>query len=98
MPSKPRPLARVLRQVGHSDRPRGAGHYAQLDARPELEAEALMALAQSNSATPDEISRLTALLESLGQFSELAQLYEGLSQADDASHTSRSMAGIVGLT
>ena len=68
---------------------RGAAQYAQFDARPELESEALMALAKSGHATPDEISRLTSLLESLGQFADLAQLYEDLSQASDASPTSK---------
>ena len=68
---------------------RAASYYAQIDARVESEAEALSALARSGHATNDEISRLTALLESLGMFNELGQLYDELSQAPQASPTSR---------
>ena len=57
---------------------RGAAHYAQLDNRPEAEAEALFALARAKAATQDEISRLTGLLESLGRYEDLAVIYEEL--------------------
>ena len=68
---------------------RGASYYAQLDNRPEAEAEALLALARAKTATQEEISRLTGLLESLGRFDDLALVYEDLSGAEDATPTSR---------
>ena len=68
---------------------RAIAQYAQLDARPQLEANALQEVAKSENATSDEISRLTSLLESLGQFTELGTLYEALSETDAATPTSR---------